>query len=167
MRGQGMGRSGSRRRRRCSKAFEWFGRWLLRGLAPPPHDRRKRQKPREQRVLAEYLPTLVFLIVAAGIGVSLIVIGNLLGPRRPGSEKLSPYECGFNAFEDARMKFDVRYYLIAILFIVFDLEIAFVYPWALIFRDLGVFGLIEMGIFLGLLLIGFVYVWKRGALEWE
>jgi NADH-quinone oxidoreductase subunit A len=118
-------------------------------------------------VLAEYLPTLVFLIVAAGIGVSLIVIGNILGPNRPGIEKLSPYECGFNAFEDARMRFDVRYYLIAILFIVFDLEIAFVYPWALIFRDLGVFGLIEMGVFLGLLLIGFVYVWKRGALEWE
>jgi NADH-quinone oxidoreductase subunit A len=118
-------------------------------------------------VLAEYLPTLVFLIVAAGIGMSLIVIGNILGPKRPSAEKLSAYECGFNAFEDSRMQFDVRYYLVAILFIVFDLEIAFVYPWALIFRDLGVFGLIEMGIFLGLLVIGFVYVWKRGALEWE
>ncbi len=118
-------------------------------------------------MLAEYLPTLVFLIVAAGIGMSLIVIGNILGPKRPSAEKLSAYECGFNAFEDSRMQFDVRYYLVAILFIVFDLEIAFVYPWALIFRDLGVFGLIEMGIFLGLLVIGFVYVWKRGALEWE
>lgn len=118
-------------------------------------------------MLAEYLPTLLFLIVSAVIGVSLIVIGNVLGPKRPSSEKLSPYECGFNAFEDARMQFDVRYYLIAILFIVFDLEIAFVYPWALIFRDLGTFGLIEMGVFLGLLVIGFVYVWKRGALDWE
>ena len=118
-------------------------------------------------MLAEYLPTLLFLIVAAGIGIALIVIGNVLGPKRPSTEKLSPYECGFNAFEDARMRFDVRYYLIAILFIVFDLEIAFVYPWALVFRDLGVLGLVEMGVFLGLLLIGFIYVWKKGALEWE
>jgi len=118
-------------------------------------------------VLAEYLPTLLFLIVAAGIGVALLVVGRLLGPQRPTPEKLSPYECGFAAFEDARMQFDVRYYLIAILFIVFDLEIAFVFPWALVFRDLGVFGLIEMGVFLALLVIGFVYVWKKGALEWE
>ncbi len=118
-------------------------------------------------MLAEYLPTLLFLIVATGIGIALILIGNFLGPKRPSPEKLSPYECGFNAFEDARMQFDVRYYLIAILFIVFDLEIAFVYPWALVFRELGVFGLIEMGVFLALLFIGFIYVWKKGALEWE
>ena len=118
-------------------------------------------------MLAEYLPTLLFLIVALGIGVALIIVGNVLGPKRPGADKLSPYECGFNAFEDARMQFDVRYYLIAILFIVFDLEIAFVFPWALVFRDLGVFGLVEMGVFLALLVIGFVYVWKKGALEWE
>ena len=118
-------------------------------------------------VLAEYLPTLLFLIVAAGIGVALIVVGNVLGPKSPTAEKLSPYECGFPAFEDSRMRFDVRYYLIAILFIVFDLEIAFVFPWALVFRELGVFGLIEMGVFLGLLVIGFAYVWKKGALEWE
>jgi NADH-quinone oxidoreductase subunit A len=118
-------------------------------------------------VLAEYLPTLLFLIVATGIGVALIVIGNVLGPKRPNAEKLSPYECGFAAFEDARMQFDVRYYLIAILFIVFDLEIAFVFPWAVVFRELGVFGLIEMGVFLLLLVIGFAYVWKKGALEWE
>jgi NADH-quinone oxidoreductase subunit A len=118
-------------------------------------------------VLAEYLPTLLFLIVALGIGVALIIVGNVLGPKRPSAEKLSPYECGFNAFEDARMQFDVRYYLIAILFIVFDLEIAFVFPWALVFRELGVFGLVEMGVFLALLVIGFVYVWKKGALEWE
>jgi NADH-quinone oxidoreductase subunit A len=119
------------------------------------------------RMLADYLPTLLFLIVATGIGVALIVIGNVLGPKRPTAEKLSPYECGFPAFEDARMRFDVRYYLIAILFIVFDLEIAFVFPWAVVFRELGVFGLVEMGVFLALLVIGFAYVWKKGALEWE
>ncbi|MBV2209601.1 MAG: NADH-quinone oxidoreductase subunit A [Thermomonas sp.] len=118
-------------------------------------------------MLAEYLPTLLFLIVATGIGIALIIIGNVLGPKRPSAEKLSPYECGFDAFENARMPFDVRYYLVAILFIVFDLEIAFVFPWAVVFRELGLFGLIEMGVFLGLLVIGFVYVWKRGALEWE
>ena len=118
-------------------------------------------------MLAEYLPTLLFLIVAGGIGVALLIVGQVLGPRRPTVEKLSPYECGFAAFEDARMQFDVRYYLIAILFIVFDLEIAFVFPWAVVFRELGVFGLIEMGVFLALLVIGFVYVWKKGALEWE
>ena len=104
-------------------------------------------------MLAEYLPTLLFLIVATGIGIALIVVGNVLGPKRPSAEKLSPYECGFGAFENARSQFDVRYYLIAILFIVFDLEIAFVFPWALVFRELGVFGLIEMGVFLALLVI--------------
>jgi NADH-quinone oxidoreductase subunit A len=118
---------------------------------------------------ADYLPILLFLIVAAGIGFALLILGTLLGPKRPDhlAEKLSPYECGFEAFEDARMRFDVRYYLIAILFIAFDLEIAFVFPWAVIFRDLGIVGLYEMGIFLGLLVLGFVYVWKKGALEWE
>ena len=118
-------------------------------------------------MLGEYLPILLFLAVAAAVGVALMVIGGLLGPRKPTAEKLSPYECGFEAFEDAHMQFDVRYYLIAILFIAFDLEIAFVFPWAVIFRDLGVVGLYEMGIFLGLLVLGFVYVWKKGALEWE
>ena len=121
-------------------------------------------------MLAEYLPTLLFLIVASGIGVALLLVGQTLGPKRPSgpsAEKLSPYECGFAPFDDARMQFDVRYYLIAILFIVFDLEIAFVFPWALVFRELGVFGLIEMGVFLALLVIGFIYVWKKGALEWE
>ena len=118
-------------------------------------------------MLAEYLPTLLFLIVATGIGIALLVIGNLLGPKRPSLEKLSAYECGFEAFEDARMQFDVRYYLIAIQFIVFDLEIIFIVPWATVFRELGVLGLIEMGIFAGMLLLGFIYVWKKGALEWE
>jgi NADH-quinone oxidoreductase subunit A len=125
------------------------------------------RQDRGARVLAEYLPTLLFLIVATGIGIALIVVGNVLGPKAPSAEKLSPYECGFSAFENARGQFDVRYYLVAILFIVFDLEIAFVFPWALVFRELGVFGLIEMGVFLSLLLIGFIYVWKKGALEWE
>jgi NADH-quinone oxidoreductase subunit A len=118
-------------------------------------------------VLAEYLPTLLFLFVATGIGIALIVIGNLIGPKRPTAEKLSPYECGFAAFEDSRMQFDIRYYLIAIQFIVFDLEIIFIVPWATVFRQLGVLGLIEMGIFVGMLLLGFIYVWKKGALEWE
>ena len=118
-------------------------------------------------MLANYLPTLLFLIVATGIGIALMVAGRFLGPRRPDAQKLSPYECGFEAFEDARMKFDVRYYLIAIQFIIFDLEIAFVFPWAVNFRNLGIVGLTEMGIFIGLLVLGFVYVWKKGALEWE
>ena len=118
-------------------------------------------------MLAEYLPVLLFLVVSAVIGIALIVIGNVLGPRKPTPEKASPYECGFEAFEDARMRFDVRYYLIAILFIIFDLEIAFVFPWATVFSKLGLLGLIEMGMFLALLVLGFVYVWKKGALEWE
>ncbi|MDQ3287477.1 MAG: NADH-quinone oxidoreductase subunit A [Pseudomonadota bacterium] len=118
-------------------------------------------------MLAEYLPTLLFLIVATGIGIALLVVGNVLGPKSPGTEKLSPYESGFAPFEDARMRFDVRYYLIAIQFIIFDLEIIFIVPWATVFRDLGIIGLIEMGIFASMLLLGFIYVWKKGALEWE
>jgi len=118
-------------------------------------------------VLAEYWPVLLFLVVAAGMGVVLITLGLLVGPRRPESEKLSPYECGFEAFEDARMQFDVRYYLLAILFIIFDLEIAFLFPWAVVFQHIGIVALIEMGLFLLLLVIGFAYVWKKGALEWE
>lgn len=117
--------------------------------------------------LSQYLPVLMFLGVGTIIGIALLSLGTILGPRRPDAEKLTPYECGFGAFEDARMKFDVRYYLMAILFIVFDLEIAFIFPWAVVFRDLGLFGLIEMGVFLALLVIGFIYVWKKGALEWE
>ena len=118
-------------------------------------------------VLAQYWPILLFIGVAAGLGVVLLIIGMLAGPRRPAAIKLAPYECGFEAFEDARMQFDVRYYLIAIQFIIFDLEIAFVFPWAVNFRNLGIVGLTEMGIFIGLLVLGFVYVWKKGALEWE
>lgn len=118
-------------------------------------------------VLAEYLPILIFLVVATGIGLALILIGRFLGPHRPDSEKLSSYECGFSAFEDARMKFDVRYYLIAIQFIVFDLEIIFIVPWTQVFMDIGARSLVTMGLFVGMLFLGFIYVWKKGALEWE
>ncbi|MCD7098682.1 NADH-quinone oxidoreductase subunit A [Stenotrophomonas sp. MMGLT7] len=118
-------------------------------------------------MLAEYLPTLLFLIVATGIGIALMVIGRFLGPHRPDSAKLSPYECGFEAFEDARMKFDVRYYLIAIQFIVFDLEIIFIVPWTQVFMEIGPRSLVTMGLFVGMLFLGFIYVWKKGALEWE
>ena len=118
-------------------------------------------------MLGEYLPILLFLFVSTGLGIALLVMGWVLGPRRPDAEKLSPYECGFEAFEDARMQFDIRYYLIAIQFIIFDLEIAFLFPWAVNFRNLGIVGLTEMGIFISLLVLGFVYVWKKGALEWE
>ena len=118
-------------------------------------------------MLAEYLPTLLFLIVATGIGIVLIVVGNVLGPKRPSADKLDPYECGFSAFENARMPFDVRYYLIAIQFIVFDLEIIFIVPWTLVFQELGPRALVTMGLFVGMLFLGFIYVWKKGALEWE
>ena len=118
-------------------------------------------------MLAEYLPVLLFLTVSTGLAIVLLVAGSVLGPRRPDGEKLSPYECGFEAFEDARMKFDVRYYLVAILFIIFDLEIAFLFPWALVFRELGLTAIVAMAIFLGILVVGFIYEWKKGALEWE
>jgi NADH-quinone oxidoreductase subunit A len=118
-------------------------------------------------MLGEYFPILLFLMVGLAIGVVPVVLGKLLGPHRPDPEKLSPYECGFEAFEDARMKFDVRYYLVAILFILFDLEIAFLFPWATVINDIGLFGFISMMVFLGILVVGFVYEWMKGALEWE
>ena len=118
-------------------------------------------------MLANYLPVLIFLIVGILVGAGPILIGFLLGPRRPDSEKLSPYECGFEAFEDARMQFDVRYFLVAILFILFDLEIAFLVPWAVVLDKIGLLGFGAMAIFLGILVIGFIYEWKKGALEWE
>jgi NADH-quinone oxidoreductase subunit A len=122
-------------------------------------------------LLANYFPVLLFLAIGTAVGVGMIVVSGglarLLGSQNPDSEKLSPYECGFEAFEDARMKFDVRYYLVAILFILFDLEIAFLFPWAIVLQDLGWFGLISMLIFLGILVVGFIYEWKKGALEWE
>jgi NADH-quinone oxidoreductase subunit A len=118
-------------------------------------------------MLAEYFPILLFILIGLAVGVVPMVIGKLLGPSRPDSEKLSPYECGFEAFEDARMKFDVRYYLVAILFILFDLEIAFLFPWAVALGDIGLFGFVSMMLFLGILVVGFVYEWMKGALEWE
>ena len=118
-------------------------------------------------MLAEYFPILLFILVGLAVGVVPIVLGKLLGPNRPDPEKLSPYECGFEPFEDARMKFDVRYYLVAILFILFDLEIAFLFPWATVLNDIGLFGFLSMMVFLGILVVGFVYEWMKGALEWE
>jgi len=118
-------------------------------------------------MLQEYLPILIFIAISVLIGVALLSLGSLLGPRRPDSEKLSPYECGFEAFEDSRMKFDVRFYLVAILFIIFDLEIAFFLPWAVALDKLGALGLAAMVIFVVELIIGFFIAWKRGALEWE
>ena len=118
-------------------------------------------------MLENYLPVLIFIIVGLVLGSVMILAGAVLGPRRPDSEKASPYECGFEAFEDSRMKFDVRYYLVAILFIIFDLEIAFLFPWAISLDSVGLFGFVSMGVFLGVLVIGFIYEWKKGALEWE
>jgi NADH-quinone oxidoreductase subunit A len=118
-------------------------------------------------MLAEYFPILLFIAVGLAVGVAPLVLGRLLGPNRPDPEKLSPYECGFDAFEDARMKFDVRYYLVAILFILFDLEIAFLFPWAAVVNDIGLPGFLAMMLFLAILTVGFVYEWMKGALEWE
>ncbi len=118
-------------------------------------------------MLENYLPILLFIAVGIAVGVVPMAMGRLLGPHRPDNEKLSPYECGFEAFEDSRTKFDVRYYLVAILFIIFDLEIAFLFPWAIVLRQIGVFGFLAMMIFLGILVIGFIYEWRKGALEWE
>src|SRR5512147_3173961 len=122
-------------------------------------------------MLENYFPILMFLLVGLGVGVGPMALGwiasTALGANRPDPEKLSPYECGFEAFEDARMKFDVRYYLVAILFILFDLEIAFLFPWAIVLQEIGLFGLLAMGVFLAILVVGFIYEWKKGALEWD
>ena len=118
-------------------------------------------------MLGNYLPILIFMCLTLLMGSVFIVLGKLLGPSRPDAEKNSPYECGFEAFEDSRMKFDVRYYLVAILFIIFDLEIAFLFPWAIVLDQVGTFGLVAMAVFLAVLVIGFIYEWKKGALEWE
>jgi NADH-quinone oxidoreductase subunit A len=118
-------------------------------------------------MLAEYFPILLFIAVGLAVGIAPMILGKLLGPNRPDPEKLSPYECGFEAFEDARMKFDVRYYLVAILFILFDLEIAFLFPWAAVINDIGFAGFVSMMVFLAILVVGFVYEWMKGALEWE
>ena len=120
-----------------------------------------------QMNLDQYLPVLLFILVGIAVGVVPQVLGYILGPNRPDPAKNSPYECGFEAFEDARMKFDVRYYLVAILFILFDLEIAFLFPWAVSLKDIGLIGFFSMMEFIGILVLGFVYMWKKGALDWE
>jgi len=118
-------------------------------------------------VLAEYLPILIFIGIAVGLTAMMVMASYMVAPQRPDSEKVSAYECGFEAFDDARSKFDVRFYLVAILFIVFDLEVAFLFPWAVALGDIGMLGFWSMMVFLAILTIGFVYEWKKGALEWE
>jgi NADH-quinone oxidoreductase subunit A len=118
-------------------------------------------------MLQEYLPVLIFMVVATGLGLLLMSLGFLFGPRKPDAEKLSAYECGFDPFQDSRVKFDVRYYLVAILFIVFDLEIAFLFPWAVSLGTTGTVAIAAMGFFLLILVVGFIYEWKKGALEWD
>ncbi len=118
-------------------------------------------------LLENYLPVLLFILVGIAVGIGPMILGRVLGPSRPDPAKLSPYECGFEAFEDARMQFDVRYYLVAILFILFDLEIAFLFPWAVSMGAIGFTGFLTMLVFLAILVVGFIYEWKKGALDWE
>jgi NADH-quinone oxidoreductase subunit A len=118
-------------------------------------------------LLREYLPILLFLAIAIGVALSMLVAAYVAARQRPDSDKLSAYECGFDAFDDARSRFDVRFYLVAILFIIFDLEVAFLFPWAITLGDTGVFGFWSMVVFLAILTVGFIYEWKKGALEWE
>ena len=118
-------------------------------------------------LLQDYLPLVIFIAVALAIGLVLLLVSFFVAYKQPDPEKLSAYECGFNAFDDARMKFDVRFYLVAILFIIFDLEVSFLFPWAVAFRDLGLYGYWSMMIFLGVLTVGYIYEWRKGALEWD
>lgn len=118
-------------------------------------------------LLLSYLPIVIFIGVALAIGLALMLSAFIIAIRNPDPEKLSAYECGFNAFDDARMKFDVRFYLVAILFIIFDLEVAFLFPWAIALKEVGVFGFWSMMVFLGVLTVGFAYEWRKGALEWD
>ena len=118
-------------------------------------------------LLQDYLPLVIFIAVALALGLALLIAPFIVAYKQPDPEKLSAYECGFNAFDDARMKFDVRFYLVAILFIIFDLEVTFLFPWAVVYGQLGVYGFWSMMVFLAVLTIGFVYEWKKGALEWD
>ena len=120
-----------------------------------------------QDLLMQYLPILIFLGIAVGLAAIIVLASYIVARQRPDSEKLSAYECGFDPFDDARGRFDVRFYLVAILFIIFDLEVAFLFPWAVSLGDIGLFGFWSMVVFLGVLTVGFVYEWKKGALEWE
>ena len=126
-----------------------------------------RKTKRMNALLIEYLPILIFIGIGGVIGLALLVAPFVIAPSKPDPEKLSAYECGFNAFDDARMKFDVRFYLVSILFIIFDLEVAFLFPWAITLTKTGLFAFWSMVVFLGVLTIGFIYEWKKGALEWE
>jgi NADH-quinone oxidoreductase subunit A len=142
--------------------FNKVERYIITRACLVINDRRKTQ------MLENYIPVLIFISLGLIVGLAMIVLGGfVLAPSRPDAEKNSSYECGFPAFEDARLKFDVRFYLVAILFIIFDLEIAFLFPWAIVLDEIGLFGLLSMGLFLGILVIGFIYEWKKGALEWE
>ncbi len=123
---------------------------------PPMHD-----------LLRDYLPLVIFMAIAAGLAIALLASALLIAVRNPDPEKLSAYECGFNPFDDARMKFDVRFYLVSLLFIIFDLEVAFLFPWAITLKEVGVFGFWSMMVFLGVLTVGFIYEWRKGALEWD
>jgi NADH-quinone oxidoreductase subunit A len=153
------------------------GRAVLAIRTEPPKPGSLRHRPKSEETddtlgkrgmnLENYLPVLLFILVGIAVGAGPLLIGRLLGPHNPDPEKLSPYECGFEAFEDARMQFDVRYYLVAILFILFDLEVAFLFPWAVSLDAIGFFGFLSMMIFLGILVVGFVYEWSKGALDWE
>jgi len=134
---------------------------------PTPDPRSPIPDPWSPTMLEQYFPVLMFMLFGLALGALMLGVGRFVSPNRPDPEKLSPYECGFEAFEDARMKFDVRYYLVAILFILFDLEIAFLFPWAVVLQDIGFFGFAAMMVFLLILVVGFIYEWKRGALEWE
>ena len=120
-----------------------------------------------ESLLSQYFPILVFLVIAGGLALAMVLASFIVARQNPNSEKLSPYECGFDPFADARIRFDVRYYLVAILFIIFDLEVAFLFPWAVSLGDIGAFGFWSMVVFLGVLTVGFVYEWMKGALEWE
>jgi NADH-quinone oxidoreductase subunit A len=152
---------GGRRRQRPSAAFP------ARVLALPDGQAASLELRGMNALLSSYLPIVIFIGVALVVGIALIVTPFLVAYRNPDPEKLSAYECGFNSFDDARMKFDIRYYLVAILFIIFDLEVAFLFPWAISFGEIGMLGFWSMMVFLAVLTIGFVYEWKKGALEWD
>jgi NADH-quinone oxidoreductase subunit A len=145
-------------RRHQNKNSSWLG---LPGIAA------SNKQWKTERMLENYLPILIFIVIGLIFGILPLILGRLIAPYRPSKEKLAPYECGFEAFEDARMKFDVRYYLVAILFIIFDLEIAFLFPWAVVLDEIGWKGFWAIIIFLLILVVGFIYEWKKGALEWE
>jgi NADH-quinone oxidoreductase subunit A len=146
---------------------------LLKGLQRPRKAARAldrsadEEAPMVSSLVTDYLPLVVFMAVSLGIGLALLIPPFVIAYQNPDAEKVSAYECGFNAFDDARMKFDVRFYLVSILFIIFDLEVAFLFPWAIVFGELGWFGFWSMMCFLGVLTIGFIYEWKKGALEWD